>query len=162
MGVFSGIEKAEVFGGGINIEAGVHLLEVVELTTHRSRKANGVVFFIAEFKVLESRGGRPVSAEPLEDGQRHALSVAHPIGESASWKVNMSKKSALGNVKGFAMALAPGATEGDITEAMLESLIASDQPARGIKIKCDARIGLTQTNPHDFTFITWTAYTPPA
>lgn len=162
MSVFSGIDKAEVYGSGANIRPGDHRFRVVELVTHRSRKKSGIVYFVAELEVLESVGGRPTSAKELPEGQKHPLSEAHRVGETVSWVVDMSQASALSNVKGFALALAPDASEGDITEETMLALINNDakvgpvQPAAGIEIRGDAFMVLTGKG-NDFTKIRWSA-----
>lgn len=153
MGVFSGIESAEVYGGGANIRPGMHVLEVKELLVHNSRKKAGVVFFIAEMAVIESTGGRPLSAKESNDAP--PVSDAHAPGEVVSWVVDLSQPSGLSNVKGFAMALAPGMTEADITEETMSALVESKQPARGVVVRCDAFVELTRKGG-DFTKTRWT------
>ncbi len=148
MGVFQGIEKAEVFGGGANIRPGLHTLEIKELVVHKSRKKAGVVYFVVEATVLDSIGGRPTSAKPSDTP--HPSSVPHAAGETVSWLADLSQPSGLGNVKGFAMALAPGSTEADVTEATMNALVGSEQPAAGIKVRCDSYMELTQKGG-DFT-----------
>jgi len=157
MGVFGGIEKAEVFGGGANIRPGMHLLEVRELLVHKSRKKAGVVYFVVEATVLESTGGRPITAKAVDNV---GSSLSHPKGERVSWLSDLSQPSGLGNVKGFAMALAPGTTESDVTEESMNGLVASEQPAAGIKVWCDAYMELTQKS-NDFTKCRFSPYVAP-
>jgi hypothetical protein len=165
MSVFSGIEKAEVYGGGANIRPGQHSLKVKELLVHRSRQKNGVVYFVAEFEVVASTGDRPTTAKELPEGQRSPLSKPHIPGESVSWIVDMSQPSALSNVKGFAIALAPDVAEADVTEAMMLALVNSDeeagevQPARGIVVHADAFVVLTRKGS-DFTKIRFSPNAP--
>ena len=162
--VFSGIDKAEVYGSGANIRPGMHVLKVGEMLIHKSRKT-GAPLFIVEFEVVSSTGDRPTTAKELPEGSRAPLSEAHKPGESVSWIVDMTKPSALSNVKGFAMSLAPGTAESDITEGSILALINSDpekgdvQPAKGIVVHADAFMTLTSKGG-DFTKIRWTASAP--
>jgi len=151
MGVFDGIEKAEVFGGGSRIRPGSHIVEVGALVVHRSRKKAGIVYFVAELVIVESVGGRPVSAKP---DAPPASSEPHKVDEKLGWVVDLSQPSGLANVKGFAMALAPDMDADDITSESMETLVSSDQPAKGLKVHADAFMVLT-TKGGDFTKIQW-------
>ena len=160
MGIFSGIDKAEVYGGGQRIRRGRHRLRIRELLVHQSRKRRGTAYFVAEFEVVESMGGRPMTAQPTEGDV--PLSQPHMPGDKVSWIVDMTQASALSNVKGFALALAPGAREEDVTEESMEYLVSDAQPARGVEVIADATVILTDSTKRDFVRIRWTPATASA
>jgi hypothetical protein len=106
MGVFSGIENAKSTEGGNYLSAGVHDVEIVRLSTGKTRK--GVDFFAADFKILGTN------------------SPNHRIGDIANWFVGFDKEPSLGNVKAFAVAClsSEGAVDpATITEKVMESLV---------------------------------------
>jgi hypothetical protein len=106
MGVFSGIENAKSTEGGNYLKPGVYDVEVVRLSTGKTRK--GVDFFAADFKVLGSNN------------------PDHRVGDIANWFVGFDKEPALGNVKAFAVAClsSEGAVDpATITEKVMESLV---------------------------------------
>ena len=153
MGIFAGVEKAEVYGGGQKIRPGLHRLKISEVLIHNSQKRRGTQFFIVEFEVVESMGGRPVSVVSDEG----TTSTLHSPGDRVSWLQDMSQTPALSNVKGFALALAPDAKNEDITEESLDMLVSSSQPAVGIEVMADATVLETQSTGRDFTRIRWAA-----
>jgi len=136
--IFSGIEGAQVYGSGNFIAPGKYSVEIEALKTHSSGKVAGRVYFVVEAKILEIHIGG--------DGQA--------VGESVTWLVDMTKKSALGNVKGFALALVPGVTAADITEDQLLSLVSADNPAAGLRVKLRTFMTKTQAGG-DFTVHNW-------
>lgn len=158
--VFGGIEKAEVFGGGVKIRAGRHRVRIEELLVHKSRKS-AKFFFIVEASVLASEGGRPTTARELPAGQSAPRSEPHAIGERITWLVDLSQASGLANVKGFALALAPDAKDSDVTEAGMLALVNQDpaaglvQPAAGLEVEADAIVILTDKKGEDFTRVRW-------
>jgi len=106
MGVFSGIENAKSSEGGNYLKPGVYDVEVVRLSTGRTRK--GVDFFAADFKILGSNN------------------PDHRIGEIVNYFVGFDKEPSLGNVKAFAVAClsSEGAVDpATISEAVMESLV---------------------------------------
>lgn len=106
MGVFSGIENAKATEGGNYLKPGVYDVEVVRLSTGRTRK--GVDFFAADLKVVG--GNNP----------------DHRVGDIANWFVGFDKEPSLGNVKAFAVACLSSEGSVDpatITEKVMESLV---------------------------------------
>lgn len=106
MGVFSGIENAKSSEGGSYLTPGTYDVEVVRLTTGKTRK--GVDFFAADFKILGSNN------------------PDHRIGEIVNYFVGFDKEPSLGNVKAFAVAClsSEGAVDpATISEAVMESLV---------------------------------------
>ena len=81
-----------------------------------------------------------------------------PTGSVISWLVNMEQPSALGNVKGFAMALLPDTPEDDLDESAMEQLVGPDQPAAGIRVKADA-VNIKTRAGNDFTKVNWSPAT---
>lgn len=84
MSIFAGIENARSTEGGNYLDVGVHEVEIMRLTTGKTRK--GVPFFAADMKILGTN------------------STKHRIGEVANFFVGFDKDAALGNVKAFAVA----------------------------------------------------------
>ena len=118
--VFGEVEKASASEGGQYILPGMHLLEINKLLLKVSQK-DGDTLFIAEFKVIES------DCEEMTPGS------------SRSWIVNMSnKQTGPGNVKAFFMGMGPDLQESDITKADMAKAISVEQPAAGIRLKCEA------------------------
>jgi hypothetical protein len=106
MGVFSGIENAKSTEGGNYLKPGVYDVEVVRLSTGKTRK--GVDFFAADLKVIGSNN------------------PDHRVGDIANWFVGFDKEPSLGNVKAFAVAClsSEGAVDpATITEKVMESLV---------------------------------------
>lgn len=163
--VFSGIERAEVYGKAQKIRPGLHRIRVDELLVRKSAKS-ATSYFIVEGTIISSTGGRPTTAKELPAGQKPPLSEAHQPGDQVSWVLDCSKPNFLSNVKGFALALAPDATEADITEAALIGMVNQDpargavQPCAGILVDADAFQILTRGKGEDFTAITWIAVSP--
>lgn len=143
MSIFKGIEKEKVVGGGQYITPGNYVLEVEEVKTFVSQKHRGRNYFVAEFSVLST------------------TSPDYSPGSRVSWLVNMDQDSALANVKGFAMALDADMSEEDITQEGMDHLISSDNPAAGSKVKANAYTIKTKAG-HDFTKLSWSAYTEDA
>jgi hypothetical protein len=106
MGVFSGIENAKSTEGGNYLKPGVYDVEVVRLSTGKTRK--GVDFFAADLKIIGSNN------------------PDHRAGDIANWFVGFDKEPSLGNVKAFAVAClsSEGAVDpATITEKVMESLV---------------------------------------
>jgi hypothetical protein len=162
--VFAGIERAEVFGRAQHIRPGLHRIRIDELLVKRSAKVK-TSYFIVEGTIVSSVGGRPTTAKELPAGTKVPVSEPHQPGDKVSWIQDAAQTPFLSNVKGFALALAPGATEADITEASLLEMVNNDpsrgpvQPCAGILVDCDAFMTVTGKGG-DFTAITWIAVDP--
>jgi len=124
---------------------GKYELEVRELKTFESNAKRGRWFFVAEFDV--------VTYQPLSNAEGKP---EYAPGDQVSWLVDMDQLSALGNIKGFAMALVEGSTEDDIDEAVMESLVATEQPGRGLRVFANAFMVKTRSD-NDFTKVTWSS-----
>ena len=136
MGIFKGIKEHSVTGGGRYLTPGNYTLEVEEVKTFESQQKKGRMYFCADFTVLST------------------TSSDYAPGERVSWLVNMDQPSALSNVKGFAMALSPDISEGEITEEAMEELVSSDNPAAGSRLKANAYNVVTRSGG-DFTKVAW-------
>jgi len=136
MGIFKGIEKEKVAGGGQYITPGNYTLETEEVKTFVSQKVRGRNYFVGEFTILST------------------TSPDYAPGERVSWLVNMDQPSALANIKGFAMALSSDMDEDDVSEEAMEHLISADNPAAGSKVKASAYIVKTKQGK-DFTKVSW-------
>lgn len=158
--IFSGIERAEVFGKNAKIRPGYHRLRIDEVLVKKSAKA-AKWWFIVEATVISSTGGRPMTAKELPAGTKAPLSDPHQPGEKVSWLCDVGNANFLSNVKGFAIALAPDLEDADVTEASCEALVNQDpargpvQPCAGILVDCDAFAVVTKEKGNDFTAVRW-------
>ena len=102
------------------IDPGTWRLRVKQVILRQSQRDGVTHFFVVEFTVVSS------SREDAVEGS------------TRTYIVNMSRESAPGNVKGFAMALAPGLPESSITKESLVALVGPDQPACGVVMDAEA------------------------
>lgn len=138
---FVGIQDATVSKGSRYLSPGNWDLKVLECKLQQSKKNASTTYFIVEFDVIET------TAEGFGTGDR------------VSWLVDMSVRQEMwmGDVKGFAMAIAGIETETDenkVTEDGVFALVQPDNPARGLRAKCYAFNHLTQRGS-DFTKTQW-------
>lgn len=143
MGLFAGIEEAEVGGGGVYFLPGIYKIEVEKVFAKESRK--GDALFIVETKILESDNEERV------------------VGSTCSWVVAFKKHEAgLGNIKGF-IAAANGIdptdkvqVKAEVNQAAVEMACSEDNPLQGIVLPLECNLIKTrQGNP--FTLHTWSA-----
>ena len=140
---FSGIGSARVYGAGQYITPGQYELQVTEVKLVNSEKDAGRQFFCVEGTVLNA------NEVAFESGGWRA-------GSTVTWLVDMRQPSALSNCKQFALALTPELSENDIDESAMMGLVGPDQPAKGLKIDCDA-INIKTKSGNDFTKCQWRA-----
>ena len=135
--VFGEVEKASASKGSQYINPGKHIFDIIKIILRPSGRDKARLFFIVELETVASS----------RDDQ--------PVGATRSWIVDMTRKeTGPSNVKGFAMALGQDIKESDITKEDLAKLINEDQPARGVRVACDAwEIETRQGNP--FTKVKW-------
>lgn len=133
MGIYDGIDKAEVSSGGQYFKPGQYRMRIQSVSEITSRK--NITFFVVESVVLDTT---------CEDYQP---------GATISWLVNMSNDYALGNVKEFAQALG-GDMSLQITGADIEKLISDEQPAAGHDIDVDAITRVSRAG-HEWTQARW-------
>tara|TARA_Y100001973_G_scaffold100394_1_gene161423 strand:- start:204 stop:665 length:462 start_codon:yes stop_codon:yes gene_type:complete len=145
MSIFEGIEEVTVYRKNPKLQPGKHKLKVIELLVKDSERERGKKFFIAEFEVVESAGGRPTTAQP---DAAPGTSIPFNAGEIVSWRCGLSHEYERKNLKGFAMAL--GAAEHEITNETMEALIGGDQPAAGVEVIADCHIALSQSTGRDY------------
>lgn len=129
MGIFSGIEDAKATEGGNYLKAGVYDVELVRLTTGKTRKS--VPFFAADLRVLGSNN------------------PDHRIGELVNWYVGMDKEPSLGNIKAFAVACLSSEGQIDpesITEKVMEGLVdKGGEAVVGTRLKVQVTLVDTKT-----------------
>jgi hypothetical protein len=119
MGLFSGIEKAQISESGTYLREGVYPeLEVVEFKAGRTRK--GEDFVVVKVNVVQSIGAN-----------------ANPAGGTADVMIMMKWDAALGHIKGFLAAAVPCALQ-DITADGVEEAIGPSQPLAGQKVSAEA------------------------
>ena len=138
MGIFSGIDDAQITGASKYLGPGQWRLQVKKVEVFESTKKKGRHYFIAEFEVLEASDDLAV------------------IGETRSWLVNLDQEAALGNVKAFVLALTPGATEQEIDEEMVDELVSAENPAAGLVVKAEG-VSRISKNGNEYTRFTWSA-----
>jgi len=139
MGHFDTISDVQSSGGSRFLTPGNYLCEVRALKVVDSQKRRGQHFFVAELAVLECDNG--------DFGE----------GECVSWVVNMDHQSAMSNIKSFAMALDADSTEATVTPQVMDSLISSDNPAAGSKVR-GFLYNVKTGKGNDFTKANWSAY----
>lgn len=142
MGLFQGMESAQVGQGGIYFTPGKYLVEVVKCFCLRSRKREDL--FIVEFLIHESD------------------SPDRGVGTKASWVVNFKQDAALGNIKGFLAAcngIDPDNTEmvtAEITEEVSEYAVDEEEnPLAGTKVRLVAVNKKLKDGVSDFTLHLW-------
>jgi hypothetical protein len=144
MSIFSGITNATASKQGRYIRPGKHDLRIKEIKSFESAKKAGRWFFCVEAEVLDYRPAATVDSAEYESG------------DTVTWLVDMDQASALDNIKGFTIALLPDVPSSDIDESMMEELIGSDQPAKGVRVCCDA-VEITTRRGTPFTKVNWGA-----
>ena len=137
-GRFSGISQAQTSKSGRYLKPGNYELEIHEVTCFESQAQAGRNYFCVEVDVITT------------------TSEEYRPGDRLTWLVDMGKPSALSNCKKFALALDAKSTDADITEELMEALVSSDQPARGVRIGASAHIVKTRAG-NDFTEVTWSS-----
>ena len=134
--VFAEVERASVYGSSQYIEPGTHIFEIKKLILKGSDR-DARVFFIAELETVESN---------REDT---------PEGSTRSEIIDISRKeTGPGNVKAFAMSLGADVHEADITKEELAKLVSDDQPAAGVRVRCEAWM-ITTRKGSPFTKKRW-------
>lgn len=143
MGLFDGIEDAQVGMGGVYFLPGKYLVKVLKCITLKSRKREDL--FIAECEIVES------DVPERKPGTR------------ASWIVNFKQDAALGNIKGF-IAAANGidpsnedAVNAEVDSGVCEYAVSNDNPMAGTYIRLVAVNKKTRSNT-DFTLHLWEPY----
>lgn len=136
------IGKARANGKSDFIRDGKYLFEVIE---NKYFKGDGGPTFVASLKVLESMAKGDLELAPFVPRQPHVLKeprtevVPTPVGAVIGWiQIRGKFKSADGNIKGYALALA-GKKESDVTPQELaeglKAIISSQQPAKGMLVE---------------------------
>jgi hypothetical protein len=129
-GFFSGIETARMTEGGNYLKPGIYDVELIKCKTDKTR--HGVGFFACDFKIAGSNN------------------PDHRIGDVNNWFVGFDKDAALGNIKGWAVAvlsnLTPGIDQNAITEEVMEGLIEKNGEAiKGQKLRVQVTLVPTKT-----------------
>lgn len=167
MSIFDGIKDADVYGNSKNFAPGDYLLRIDHLKVQQSRRERGVAFVLAECTVLGFAPGVLLSPTPGGPSTPVAETEFRP-GDSVTWKVNMSKVSALSNIKAFVLEVyrailrdsgGDPASLGDksIGEAEASALfVPNGSPAAGVVLHTTAFNIYTDANKL-FTKHTWSA-----
>lgn len=135
-GFFNGIGKARPSAGGVYLKPGKFKVKLNEVKVIRSGTKN-VDMFVVAFDILES--SNPECA----------------VGTSASWVVNMTQQSALGNIRGF-LAAATGEDVDSIDEDVADALVGEDSPLVGNELSVQASMIQTKRGT-PFTKHLWEA-----
>ena len=140
MGLFTGIEDAQVGQGGVYFLEGKYLVEIVKVMTLNSRKKEDL--FIVEAKILKSSNPE------------------RKVGITASWIVNLKHDAALGNIKGF-VAAANGISPSDkeevdrnVDEEAVEYACSEDNPLAGVQLDLEC-VQIKTREKRDFTLHKW-------
>jgi hypothetical protein len=143
MGLFDGIEQAQVGQGGIYFLPGNYVVEVLKCITLRSRKREDL--FIAECLIHES-----------DNPERRP-------GVKASWYVNFKNDAALGNIKGFVAAangIDPGnqgEVDKEVDAEVCEYVVSDQNPLAGTWLLLSCANTKTRSGA-DFTLHRWAPY----
>lgn len=134
--IFADVEKAQTYDSAQYIEPGEFVFAVERLLLRPSSRDQRV-FFIAELKVVESS---------RDDT---------PVGSTRSEIIDVSRaETGPSNVKRFALALGPDLTDDDVTKEDLAALVSDEQPAAGVKLRCEAWM-ITTRKGNPFTKKRW-------
>lgn len=116
MGIFDGIEKAEVYARGAYIEEGSYILRCKSISQGESRKGEGpyCAYSGEVVRVIVAYPPRPCS---IVDGDTAPASNA--LGAVVSWSKYLRHKMALGDVKAM-LAANTGLDIDDITAGVAE------------------------------------------
>jgi hypothetical protein len=168
MGLFEGIEKADIYANSKNAIPGDYLVRVDGLKTVESKRQRGVGFVIVELTVLGFRPGVFLSEKEGAGPSRPVEADYFKPGDTFAYKVKMSTESALSNVKAVvlevykAIAIAAGkdpagVTEDQITNETTSALFAPNgSPAVGVKLHTTA-FHIYKRDGDLFTKHTWSA-----
>ena len=145
---FRGVTDAPNNEGGSWIETGTHLLQLGAMKYAWAFSLNSYAT-IAEFKVIASTNPQ------------------HAPGSDCSRVINMSKQSALSNVRRLVAALyaGRGVTFDQVDDPLCNSVVQPEQPAKGVYLICKAReVETRRVNPDWtkglFTKCSWTYVDP--
>lgn len=145
MGLFSGIEDANIGGNNVYFVEGQYIVEVVRAFTMKSRKKQdlAIVECLIRDSTVEQR----------------------PVGSKASWVVNMGQDAALGNIKAF-VAAANGLDTSDeekvkaeVTEDVAEFAFSDANPLVGVCLSLQCT-NIKTKEKKDFTKHFWEALSP--
>lgn len=140
MGIWEGMGKSPIFGGGAYLGVGVHHLRIGKALVKPSTKNKGEWNFIVEFEVVRSN------------------QADHEEGSARSWIVNLKYPSSFSNIKKFVMA-ATDYTEADLQDdkfcdQVMTQITAEDNPLMGVEVTAEGRIVKTGKGG-DFTAFEW-------
>lgn len=137
MGLFGGVEKAQVSKGGVYVLPGAFIVAIDSIKHVLSRKKEDL--YCVEMVVLDSNNDE------------------RPEGSKMSWMVNFKHDSALGNIKEF-LAVVKGESEDDITEDDCEESWSEENPYAGTALRLNAANVKTKSGG-DFTKCSWSEVT---
>ncbi|KKN75949.1 hypothetical protein LCGC14_0375060 [marine sediment metagenome] len=147
MGLFTGIDEAQVGSSGVYFQPGIYVVELLKVFALRGR--NEVDFFIAECQVVES------------DNEKH------PVGHKASWCVKLSQDMAMPNIKGFIAAvngIDPHDDEtvnAEVTSDVVEYAVSDDNPLAGVHVGLQTTMITTRKEKKPFTKHEWSPVDQP-
>lgn len=154
MGLFEGIETAQIGKGGFYFKDGSYIVDIVQVITQKDRK--GQAMFIVEAAIAWS-----------DNNERRA-------GMVPSWVVKMSWDAALGHIKGFLAAcngvdpnddvavktLFTDSQGRDITQATAEFVVSSDNPYAGVRVALEVTTVNTKSGG-EYSLHKWKPHTAP-
>lgn len=166
MGIFDGIEKAEIWVRGKYLTPGFSGDLKIKRTLAKSSQKSGVLFTV-EFEVVSNESTPRTTT--WSDGSTKTFNAKedHPIGSKVTWQQKMSDRTvALPAVAGFVAAVS-GYELGDkntIEREVLPNLTKlldhacaneDDNALVGQSVHCEAEHIITQKNKKDFTVMRW-------
>jgi len=171
MGLFSGIEDADLFQRGKFLTPDfVGVLEVTKTLAFQTR-AHGMAF-IVEFEVIETNKPEGTTRLVTDNGVEKLIPDAFPVGSKCSWFQKLQDKDiAFPAIKAF-VAVLSGYTldQKDAIDEELSPQLAdlldrctespTDNELVGLRI-CVSTVGVVTKNNRDFTRHDWDPYAYP-
>lgn len=129
MGWMQNVKGARISEGGIYVEPGAYLVEVLKVKAGKTRA--GVDNFIVELAIHESNNPN------------------RKVGTVMDWYVDMSKEPSVGNVVAFVMT-ATGSTQDEVSEDVIKLIVSDANPLKGTMLRLAASNIKTKAG-RDFT-----------
>ena len=151
MGIFDGLQDAQMPGGGRFFTDGVYLVDVILAKSGESQQGKGAYVAI-EAKNVETLVEFP--AGRISDIDGSVMPASCVAGETLSNVIMMRTQPAASNIKGFLVA-ATGLTPDQITSAVAEKAFGGDGKAlAGVRLIARAATIKTKAG-RPFTKVTW-------
>lgn len=129
------IGEARLSEGGIYVEPGAYVVEILKCKAGSGRKGD---FFVVECLIHESNN------------------PARPVGSTMDWFVDMRHEPSPGNIVAFVMA-AMKCEKTEVTKEAVLIVTSERQPLKGLKMRMTAANIVTKEKKQNFTKVKWAA-----